>query len=295
MSTRPPAPRPVPRLPVVATQSSDVVVPVPRTTLVRSNALLALFHLGLAIVTLSLGNPSLRVPTYKTMLTFVEYNATGSWELLPSFQVSGELAFTALTAVFFLLSSLFHALNATLLRHLYLSQLSQCLTPTRWIEYSFSAPVMILLIAYTLGVRDRATLYCIAVLVGITMPFGYWTEQLGRPQSLDAWKHPLKIRLLPWVIGHVPQVTAWFFIALQFYDGAFDSSRIPWFVYLILWVEVLLFFSFGFVSLAVQLATPRYFYRGELAFQALSLTSKGLLGSILLANVLMLSRFEDIY
>ena len=40
---------------------------------------------------------------------------------------------------------------------------------------------------------------------------------------------------------------------------------------------------------------PRHFYRGELAFQVLSLTAKGLLGGLLLGNVLMLSAFEELY
>ena len=66
-------------------------------------------------------------------------------------------------------------------------------------------------------------------------------------------------------------------------------------MYVILWAELALFFSFGLGSLVSQLAPPRYFYRGELLFQVLSLVSKGLLGGLLLSQVLMLSRFEEAY
>ena len=94
----------------------------------------------------------------------------------------------------------------------------------------------------------------------------------------------------------MPQVTAWFLVVLQFYDAVVASTdAVPWFVHLILWAELILFFSFGFVQLYAQARPPKEYYRGELAFQVLSLVSKGVLGLILLTNVLMLSRFEDLY
>ena len=43
----------------------------------------------------------------------------------------------------FVLSAAFHLLNATLLRALYLRNLERCYSPTRWIEYALSAPIMI--------------------------------------------------------------------------------------------------------------------------------------------------------
>lgn len=278
---------------------------IPKARLVGWNAAMALFHTALATVTLALGNIDLRVPLYKTLLDFVPRSEVGSgpsgeelrgWDLVPSYGPGGNLNLTVLVATFFLLSALFHLLNATLLRSFYLRQLSLCKTPTRWIEYSLSAPIMILVISYGLGVRDRATIVAIAVLVGITMPFGYWTEVIARPVSETEWNLPLATRLFPWVLGHIPQVTAWFLIAWQFYDSVADATdRVPWFVPVILWGELVLFFSFGAAALLSQLGPPRDFYRGELLFQVLSLGSKGLLGGLMISNVLMLSRFDEIY
>ena len=271
----------------------------PRACLTLFNLLMFSFHAALAAITLAFSNRALSVPLYKTVLDFRFFNETteaGAWELIPSFERSGSLPLTALTAAFFILSALFHLLNATLLRGYYLSELAQCRTPTRWVEYFLSAPVMIVLIAYMLGVRDRASILATAVLVAITMPFGYWVEQIARPASPEAWTRPLGVRLLPWVVGHVPQTTAWLIILLQFYDGTADSSdRTPDFVHVILWAQLVLFFSFGAASLLSQLQPPRLFYRGELLFQVLSLVSKGLLGGLLIANVLVLSSFEELY
>ena len=214
----------------------------------------------------------------------------------PIYVDAGTLPYTVIVALFFALSCLFHALNATVLRPFYLSQLERCYTPTRWVEYFFSAPLMIVAIGYALGIRDRSLLWTIATLVAITMPFGYWVEVVARPcPCLDAWTQPLSIRLFPWIVGHVPQLVAWLVIILQFYDGADPDDKAPDFVHVILWSELVLFFSFGLASLWSQLTTPRYFYQGELLFQFLSLASKGLLGGLLLSNVLMLSRFEDLY
>lgn len=274
---------------------------IPRARLLAWNAALALFHAGLAALTLGLGTRDLTVDLYKSAIDFryVDANRTARgdpWELVPVYARAGSLHFTWWVASFFLLSSLFHALNATLLRRVYLRNLERCYTPTRWTEYFFSATVMIVIIGYTLGIRDRETLIAIGALVATTMPFGYWVEVVARPASADAWTRPLAHRLFPWVLGHVPQTVAWFVIVLRFYDGALTSEdRAPAFVHAILWLELALFFSFGAASLLSQVYPPRLFYRGEIAFQVLSLASKGLLGGLLIANVLMLSRFEEIY
>lgn len=291
-----------------STTSTPYEVAVPRRTLLLWNFAMFLFHSALATVTLVFGSQTLSVPLYKTVIDFVtlseeasgtmsgEAGSGDAWRLIPSLVEEGSLPFTNLVASFFILSAAFHLLNCTLWKEFYLKELSQCRTPTRWLEYFFSAPVMILLIAYTLGVRDRSLLFAIAVLIGVTMPFGYWTEQCARPVDDDTWKGSFSARIFPWVIGHVPQLAAWVFILLAFYDGTADTNDvIPWFVHLILWAELVLFFSFGFASLLSQWYPPKYFYRGELVFQVLSLVSKGLLGLLMITNVLMLSRFEELY
>lgn len=261
---------------------------------------MVVFHTALAVVTLALANRDLAGPVYKTVLDFVPRDPddeAAGWDLVPSAAPAGELPLTWLVASFFLLSALFHTLNATVLRETYLNALADCRTPTRWTEYFFSASVMMVIVAYTLGVRDRAVLLAIAALVGTTMFFGHWTEVAARPTpDGKGWTTPLAVRLLPWLWGHVPQSVAWFLVIWQFYDGAANpADTAPAFVHVILWSELVLFFSFGGAALLSQCVPPRRFWQGELAFQVLSLVSKGLLGTLLLTYVLMLSRFEEIY
>ena len=114
-------------------------------------------------------------------------SATDGWALEPDFSERATwLYLTWATACFFLLSCLFHLGNALLWKKVYLHSLASgyavrpCPTPTapcatahatqgapphssslvarlstpqpfRWIEYSFSASVMILILAYTSG------------------------------------------------------------------------------------------------------------------------------------------------
>jgi len=273
----------------------DVRVPVPRQLLRVSNFSMALFHAALTTLTLALGNLDLTVPLYRSEL-FVTSNTSTPVEIYPILvEDSLPLAFTWLTASFFAITCAAHLLNATLLQKVYLDQLSQCKPPFRWIEYALSAPIMMVLIAYALGVRDRSLLFAIGTLVATTMSFGWWVEVSARPTSQDEWCAPLWERLLPWAFGHVPQLAAWIIVILQLYDGVKCISCVPWFVFVILWVELVLFFSFGAATLVSQCQPPKRYYQGELLFQALSLVSKGLLGGLLIANVLMRSRYEDAY
>lgn len=291
VATAPPGPAMTLAMPMEEPREVSTIE-VPRTLLTRWNMAMSLFHTSLAVVALTVGNVDLSVPIYKTDLTFRTSNRTG-FELIPSYVEAGSLPFTILVAVFFGLSATAHGLNATLLNRYYLSRIEQCWAPTRWWEYTFSAAVMFAIISYTLGVRERMLLAAGAGLIATTMPFGYWAESHGRPLSADEWCAPLWWRLLPWAIGHMPQLVAWAIVLVEYFDEG--GERAPDFVTVLLFAQLALFFSFGFVSFGQQLSTPRNYWRGELAYQVLSLGAKGLLGGILLANVLFLSRFDELF
>ena len=273
---------------------------------------MGIFHTALFVLTLSVANIDLSVPLYRTTLIFEVY-LNGTWigppwengerptgidafRLVPSFAESGSLYLTATTASFFFISAFFHVLNIFLFDRVYIPCLKKCQTPLRWIEYFLSAPVMFVLVAYSMGTRSVETIAATAVLIAITMPFGYWVE-LGAKPCPDgrSWVEcSTTKRLLPWALGHVPQATAWGILIGQLYGSGLDEP-VPWFVYCILWAELFLFWSFGFVTLGQQCRPPNVFYVGEIWFQVLSLVSKGVLGGLLIGNVLMAARFEDIY
>ena len=281
--------------------------------LVRFNFIMAVFHSCLAIVTLSLANLNLEIPlffsdvsvlvlingTYVTPPPNFTVSSDTPFRLDPYYRRGGTTNITLLTASVFLIAAFFHILNATILRTFYIRNLQLCFTPTRWIEYSISAPIMFFLISYSVGVRDRATLVSVSALVGLTMFFGLWVEVQSRPSAAaftrDIWGSTRMQRLYPFILGCIPQTIAWVIVIVQFYGYSWGSINPPGFVYAILWGELILFTSFAAVLVGVQLSPPSKFYKGEIAYQSLSLVSKGVLGLILIVNVLMLSDFDELY
>jgi len=283
-----------------------VTIEVPGKLLTRWNAAMATLHGALAIVTLAVGNLELRTPIYGTSIGaqgFGGGNSTEGWELVPT--VSERASYFYLTwavAAFFLICAFFHLGNALLWRGLYLRLLSQCYCPSRWIEYSFSASVMVLLIGYTTGSIVLNVLVLLFALTFVTMLFGHLHEVICRPASPERWAEPSVLwRLQAHLLGYVPQVAAWGVIVAQFIQAGGSSStdedgnerRMPDFVYAIVSVEMLLFWCFGLVQLVVSLRTPKDYIKGELAYQVLSLVAKGLLGLLFLSNVLVLGSYTE--
>ena len=271
----------------------------------RWNAVMALLHATLAVVTLTVGNRALGPPLYGVDVDFVEnLNRTAAqvasgmplFELVPLFVAVGTLPLTWLVALFFALSAIGHFGNAFVWRAYYESRLEACLAPTRYLEYAFSAPVMIVLIAYTTGIRDYGFLLAIAFLIAVTMPFGYLTDLLASPQrDQDRWTGTLCTRLTPYLFGWVSFGAAYGIILSNFYDQGETADRAPWFVHFILWGQLVLFASFSVVPVVQQLRPPSKYYQGELVFQVLSLVSKMVLGILFLTQVLVLGSFEEAF
>lgn len=269
------------------------------------NLVMGLVHSSLAAATAVAGNLSLAAPIYATNIHFEDDDPTSglAYDLLPSYTRLGTLPLTWITAAFFLCSAVGHLGNATLWRAFYEEQLAQCIVPTRWIEYQVSAPLMFFLIAYASGVREYTLLVSLVGLVASTIPFGWITEVVARPaggalagggDGLDRWDAPASTRLAVHLAGYIPQTVAWGALLAGFYDET-DGDGAPAFVHAIVWSQLALFWSFGFVQLAQQLSVPKCYYRGEYAYQFLSLGAKATLGGILLANVIMLDDADEAF
>lgn len=290
----------------MAPSAEQVTIEVPTKLLTRWNAAMAALHCALAIVTLSVGNLDLRTPVYATSVGAQGVgggNSTSGWELVPTVSESaGDFYLTWAVGAFFFICSFFHLGNALLWRGLYLRLLAKCYCPSRWIEYSFSASVMVLLIAYTTGSIVLNVMVLLFGLTLVTMLFGHLHEVICRPASPEMWAEPSVLwRLQAHLLGYIPQIFAWGVIVSQFVQAGGSSStdedgnerKMPDFVYAIVSVELVLFWSFGLVQLVVSLRTPKDYIKGELAYQVLSLGAKGLLGLLFLSNVLVLGSFTE--
>lgn len=299
---------------VVMMPAKTVELPVPARTLTIMNGLLCGFHATFATITLVVGNTDLRVPVYGSGIKLIVGGTNGSnvgtdaeegFALKPDFSERATwLYLTWTTACFFLLSFVFHLGNALLWRKPYLRLLASGYAPFRWVEYTFSASVMILILAYTAGTTTLPVLVALFGFTAITMAFGHLHEVICRPKSLKEWavSNPLE-RLQAHIIGYVPQIFAWVLVVAQFLeaggqsttDSKGETSEMPAFVYGIVFGELLIFWCFGIVQLVVSLRPPDKYYQGEIAYMWLSLFAKGVLGLLVLSNVLMLGSFTEIY
>lgn len=107
----------------------------------------------------------------------------------------------------------------------YEQALGNAYAPFRWIEYTFSASVMVMILAYIPGNVFERELIALFALTMITMIFGHLHEVICRPKSLDEWAEPSKMwRLQAHLFGYIPQCFAWGLIIAQFLKAATAST-----------------------------------------------------------------------
>jgi hypothetical protein len=180
-------------------------------------------------------------------------------------------------ALFLILAALDHLLVASPgVNRWYEANLARRSNSARWIEYSVSASIMIVLIAMFTGIRDIAALLAIFAANSAMILFGLLMERQQEPGATD-WS-------AFWfgsVIGAVP----WIAISIYLFGG---PTRPPTFVYVITAVEFVLFFSFAvnMVLQYLQIGRWRSYLHGEASYLALSFGAKSLLAWLIFANVL---------
>lgn len=226
---------------------------------------------------------------------------TFSWTVPSTAVYDRRLLIAWVAAGFSALSALFHLLNAQVWRKWYLDGIEACRCPSRWIEYSLSAPLQAVAIAYLTGSMFTDVIVAIFALISTTMFFGYLTEEYAaRPAGVESWSRPPLARLQPHFLGYVPFLAAVAIILQAFVRGAsaefVDEEKVrkmPAFVTVIVVSQLLLFSSFTVVQLVVTLRPPMKYYQGELAYMGLSLGAKGVLSFLLLSNVIAIDVFGD--
>lgn len=179
-------------------------------------------------------------------------------------------------AVFLLLAALDHLLVAAPgVHHWYERCLDRRANYARWIEYSISASIMVVLIGLFVGIRDLAAVSAIFAANTAMILFGLLMERQQRPGGAD-WS--------AFWFGSLVGMVPWALIAAY----VVQPATVPGFVYAIVVVQFLLFFTFA-VNMALQYAQVgrwRDYGYGEVAYIVLSLTAKSLLAWLIFANVL---------
>ena len=180
-------------------------------------------------------------------------------------------------AVFLALAAIDHfAVAAPRVHQWYERDLGHHVNYARWIEYSLSASIMIVLVAMFTGIRDIAALIAIFGVNTAMILFGLLMERQQEPGAAD-WS--------AFWFGSLAGAVPWIAVAIYLFGG---PDRPPTFVYTITAVELVLFFSFAMnMVLQYRRVGPwRNYLVGERTYLLLSLTAKSLLAWLIFANVL---------
>lgn len=174
-------------------------------------------------------------------------------------------------ALFLALSALAHLIVCTAWWRPYVADLARRRNVARWVEYSFSASLMIVLIAQLVGISDIAALLALFGVNAAMILFGWLQEKYEEPGG-RGW--------LPFTFGCVAGIVPWLAIAVYVAaPGSASSASPPGFVYGIL-VSLFLFFNVFALNQWLQYrARGRWgdYLFGEQVYIVLSLTAKSAL------------------
>ena len=190
----------------------------------------------------------------------------GSPQPLPSplFEVPIGLA----TAVFLGLAALDHLITATWGRRTYESDLKRGINRFRWVEYSFSASLMVVLIGFYAGLTAITTVVAIVgANVGMIL-FGWIQERMNPPGRQST-------TMAPFWFGSLVGIAPWAAILIN----VVGAVTVPGFVYGIVLAQFVFFFSFGlnqWLQYRGVGAWSSYAF-GEKTYLVLSLVAKSVL------------------
>jgi len=243
-----------------------------QATLRRLNIVATVLHLVQGVAVLVLAN-DFALPVTSFFWNDVPNNRLDIARLDRLFDVSVAW----LAAVFLFLSSLFHAIVASVGRKAYDSEIGKEQNRFRWVEYSLSSTLMIVSICLVFGIGDIAGLIGIAGANVAMILFGWIMEVVNRPGSKVWWT--------PFWFGCIVGIVPWIGLFVYLLGPGDDM---PTFVYGI-FVSVFVFFNlFGLNQYLQYRKVGRWadYVYGEKTYLWLSLIAKSALAWQLYGNTL---------
>jgi hypothetical protein len=182
-------------------------------------------------------------------------------------------------AAFVLISAAAHWILAGPAFGWYIENLRQQRNYARWVEYSFSASIMIVLIAMVTGISDVAALIALFATNAGMILFGLAMEHYETPGNPN-W--------LTFIFGSILGIMPWLAITIYVLSPGLAADP-PGFVYGII-VSLFVLFNCFAVNMLLQygrIGRWRSYIFGESVYVLLSLTAKSLLAWQVFANTLV--------
>jgi hypothetical protein len=181
-----------------------------------------------------------------------------------------------LVAGFLFLSALFHLINAAGFST-YAKNLLKGINPSRWIEYSLSSSLMMVVIAMLVGIYDIVSLLALFFLNAMMILFGWMMELHNQTTAKTNWT--------AFWFGSLAGLIPWIAVSMYLFG---TPSNPPTFVYWI-YLSMFLFFNCFAINMVLQYKKvgkwADYLY-GERAYMILSLVAKSLLAWQVFAGTL---------
>jgi len=175
----------------------------------------------------------------------------------------------------------------------------------RRLEYFFSAPLMLLIAAPLLGIRELHAIAAVVGSLGVTILFGWMTEIHGtgfieeapEPYVLCGWRLTRRWAPGSWrtrfqihFLGYFPYALCWGIVFDRFrLNMEAIGDMVPDFVNVAIVGSFTLFTFFGLTQLLHQLLPygPSLYWLGEVSYVVLSFAAKANLGFIVLFQSLV--------
>ena len=179
-----------------------------------------------------------------------------------------ELAIGPAVAVFLLMAAIDHLLTATVKRDVYEGDLRRGINRFRWVEYSFSATLMMVLIGMYSGVTDITSIVAIIGTNVAMILFGWLQEVMNPPGRTTTTMKPFWFGTLA---GVAPWIGIWINVV--------GADSVPTFVFVLVVLEQIFFFSFGLNQWLQYKGVGKWtdYVYGEKVYLVLSLVAKSYL------------------
>jgi hypothetical protein len=235
------------------------------------NGAMGFFHLFQALLMVFLSN-DYALPIKYSFPEFIE--ATQS--IAPVSETIIEVPIGPLVALFLFMSASAHFLLSTVLYDWYVENLKKKMNPGRWIEYSFSASLMIVIISLLVTIYDVGTLLALFTLTAVMNLMGLVMELHNQTTKKTDWTSYIIgciAGFVPWVVIFIPLISA---------------ESVPDFVVAI-FISIAVFFNLFAINMVLQYKKvgkwKDYLY-GEKMYIVLSLIAKSALAWQVFAGTL---------
>ena len=182
-----------------------------------------------------------------------------------------------LVAMFLFISATAHFLLSTVLYEWYVEKLKKHINPARWYEYSFSASLMIAIIAMLTAIYDFGTILALFTLTVVMNFMGLMMEIHNQTTKKTDWTSYIIgciAGFVPWVVIFIPLIAA--------------IDVVPTFV-IGIFVSIAIFFNLFAVNMVLQykkIGKWKDYLYGERVYIILSLVAKSALAWQVFAGTL---------